>query len=794
MPTLIIDNQEISVQAGATIMDAARKLGVYIPHFCYHPKLSIAGSCRMCLVEVEKMPKPVASCAMPAGDGMVVKTNSPMVQEARRGVMEFLLINHPLDCPVCDEGGNCDLQDLAMGYGPDRARFHETKREPVNIDIGPLIETEMDRCIHCTRCIRFSTEVAGVEQMGATYRGDHMSVGTFVEASLETELAGNLAQICPVGALNDKPFHFKARSWELKSKEGVCTHCAVGCHLKLDYDQNAIKRVQGAPCESINEGWTCDKGRFAFDGLTQGRLAAPMIKGEEKADWQGALDRAAEILKGVKPEEVAGLAAEDHTAGEELFAFQDFLRHSVGTPHMDHRLRQRDFSGDDAGLTRADLFMNTPIAQLQDADCIVLVGANTRYEAPILNLRLRKAARAGAKSFAIGPRNQDMALPKLQSLTVAPGGEAAKLAEVLAALGGSGSGDAGAVAEALKGAERPVLILGEGAINHPQAEALRRTAVAILDKLGKLGGEWNGYNRVSARAGACAAQDLGVVPHRGPGYARAQHSGMNARQILQAAADGQIKVLFLLGSDPLTEAADVNLARAALEKAQVISLGAFENASTALADVCLAGQSNREKSVTVTNAEGRARRSPAVVSAPAEAKEDWRVLRALSDRFSKPLGYNTVEALREAMAKADLRYNLEVLSDCDVTRACDHKPVTTGLPAIEATAPVSGSGYALALEAPFYRGDAVARNSSVMAELDGGNLLYINPADAAKLKLAEGGRVRVIQGDRSIEAAAKAQADVPAGVVVGMLGTGETPIQSLCDWDGGFPAVSLTAI
>ncbi|MBF0429270.1 MAG: NADH-quinone oxidoreductase subunit NuoG, partial [Magnetococcales bacterium] len=321
MPTLIIDGKEIDVKPGTSIMEAAKLLGIYIPHFCYHPKLPVSGNCRMCLVEVEKMPKPVISCAMPVNEGMVVKTDSDMVHKARQGVLEFLLINHPLDCPVCDQGGECSLQDLAMKYGADRSRFHDHKRRVPNYNVGPLIEMEMNRCIHCTRCIRFSEDVSGVEEMGAVYRGDHMRVGPFFDTVLSSELTGNMAEICPVGALNNKPFHFKARGWELKHVDGVCGHCSVGCHTRMDHLDGHILRVMSRTWPDGNETWICDKGRFANDGLIENRLDAPQLRVPggllKKAAWADALNRAAEMIKGVKPEEVAGLATESGLGAEE---------------------------------------------------------------------------------------------------------------------------------------------------------------------------------------------------------------------------------------------------------------------------------------------------------------------------------------------------------------------------------------------------------------------------------------------------------------------------------------------
>ncbi|MBF0180236.1 MAG: NADH-quinone oxidoreductase subunit NuoG [Magnetococcales bacterium] len=803
MPTLIIDGKEIDVKPGTTIMEAARLLGIYIPHFCYHPRLPISGNCRMCLVEVEKMPKPVISCAMPVSDGMVVKTGSEMVQKARQGVLEFLLINHPLDCPVCDQGGECTLQDLAMKYGPDRSRFHDHKRQVPNHDLGHLIEAEMNRCIHCTRCIRFSEDVSGVEEMGAVYRGDHMRVGPFKDLHLGSELTGNLAQLCPVGALNNKPFHFLARGWELKKTEGVCGHCSVGCHTRMDHKDGAILRVMARRWAEGNETWICDKGRFACDGLQVERLEAPMLRvppqngALRKTGWAEALDRAAEILKGVKPEEVAGLASVAGQGAEELYAFQDFLRNVVGTPHLDHRLRQRDFSADAEPLTRADLLMNTALIDLPKADVILLVGSDPRFETPLLNFRLRRATQAGARVFTIQPRQLRANLLNLTEMVVRPGEEPRILAALLGVLQGESAGDVRitAMGEALKGAKRPVVLLGDHAINHPQAEALRRLSVAILERLGALGGEWNGFNRVSSRGNAAAAQDFGVVPHRGPGYARLENTGMNAAQILAAAAEGRIKVLVLLGCDPLEESLDRELARRALEKALVIHLGAFASEVAKGAAVVLPGLTPGEKSMTLTNCEGRAQVSGRAVTGPLEAKEDWRILRALSDRFAAPLGYNDLAALRKTMAGKDHRYDLSKLAAGESPRACDHSPVTLGLPLPQATAEdAAHAGILLVLEPSFHQDDPVARRSKVLGKLAREGRVRIHPGDAAGLRVAQDGLVRLLQGDKKVELRVDLDERVPRGVVFGHYGHGTDAPQELCDFHGGFPRVSLVAL
>ncbi|MEO5345209.1 MAG: NADH-quinone oxidoreductase subunit NuoG [Magnetococcus sp. YQC-9] len=799
MPTLIIDGKEIDVKPGTSIMEAAKLLGIYIPHFCYHPKLPIAGNCRMCLVEVEKMPKPVISCAMPVSEGMVVKTDSPMVRTARKGVMEFLLINHPLDCPVCDQGGECTLQDLAMKYGPDRSRFHDHKREVPNHDLGPLIETEMNRCIHCTRCIRFSEDVSGVEQMGAVYRGDHMMVGPFVEGHLESELTGNLAEICPVGALNFKPFHFQARGWELKHADGVCTHCSVGCHTRLDHLDGRILRVMARGWDAGNESWLCDKGRFAIDGLREGRLEAPLVRPvngvvQNKVSWPEALDQAAAILKSVKPEEVAGVASDAIQGGEELFAFQDLLRNVVGTAHVDHRLRQRDFSGDEQPLTRADLLMNTPLLDLAGADVILLVGFDPRFETPLLNFRLRRASQAGARVISIHTRQLNSNLLGLTSIVVAPGGEAQLLNQVLAGVDGAAvEGDAGMVAALLKGAKKPVVLLGEQAIVHPEAEGLRRLVVALLDKVGAIGPNWNGFNRVASRGNAAAAQDLGVVPHRGPGYTRLERAGMNAAAILEAAAEGRIKVLFLLGVDPTEEALDRELARKALEKARVIYLGAYGCEASRAAEVVLAGLAPGEKPMTLTNCEGRVQRGVRAGNGPLEAKEDWRILRGLSDRFASPLGYNDLESLRKRMATNDHRYDFARLGPGETPRACDHSPVTKGLPVV-VRAFEPASGIHLVVESALYRDDPVAWRSPVMGKLARDGRLRIHPDDATGLAIGQDGLVRVLQGEKRVELRADLDSRVPRGVVFGDFGQGDHALRELCDYVNGYSRVSLVAL
>ncbi|MBF0424878.1 MAG: NADH-quinone oxidoreductase subunit NuoG [Magnetococcales bacterium] len=796
MPTLIINGKEITVAPGTTIMEAARQLAIYIPHFCYHPSLPVAGNCRMCMVEVEKMPRPVVACAMPASEGMVVRTESPMVLQARKGVMEFLLINHPLDCPVCDQGGACDLQDLALKYGPDRSRFSVDKRQVRNKDLGPLIETEMDRCIHCTRCIRFSAEVAGTEEMGAMHRGDHMEVGPWVEGPLTSELSGNMAEICPVGALNDKPFHFQARSWELTTSAGVCGHCAVGCHLRWQQLQGQVKRILADTCPTINSSWICDKGRFACDGLSHARLTVPMIRKEEAltvTTWPQALARAGEILQGVAPEEVAGLAGGYHLAAEDLFAFQDLLRHAIGTPHLDHRLQQRDFSADEQPLTRGDFLLNTRLADLPSADCIVLVGCDPRQEAPILNWRLRQAALAGARTFVLNTRRLQSTLPGLETWVQPPGREAEFLDQVQKALKAKkpGATPAARLAAALKEAKRPVILLGAQALHHPQAETLRRQGVAILDACGALSEKWNGYNLLAPSATAVAAQDLGVVPHRGPGYRPVTPVGHNAGEILRQAAAGKIKVLLLLGADPILDGVDPDLARAALAGVRVIALATHRSPATERAAVVLpAAVATPEQDALLVNGEGCVQRSAQAIPPPGDARPAWRILRALSDTLARPLGYNTLVTLRAALAAAVPVYDLAATGDDappSVTRSLADKFK-------KVPAAANGHGLTLVLEPAFWFADAVARASTTLDKLAPRRQVRLNPEDATRLGVRDGQRVRLTSGERSIDLRAGIDATIPAGTLFGRYGQGEEEAHHLGDVAEAFPEVEVTPL
>jgi NADH-quinone oxidoreductase subunit G len=618
MPKLVIDGQEIEVPAGTTIIQAAEKLGIEIPRFCYHERLSIAGNCRMCLVEVEKAPKPVASCAMPVNDGMVVKTNSPLVLKARRGVMELMLINHPLDCPICDQGGECDLQDQSVAYGRSFGRFAEQKHAVRRKDFGPLIKAEMTRCIHCTRCVRFSAEIAGTPELGGISRGEHMEIDTYVEKALSSELSGCMVDLCPVGALTSKPYAFTARPWELKKTETIDVLDALGSNIRVDSKGNGVARILPRNNDDINEEWLGDKSRFAVDGLASQRLDRPYVREGGKlrpASWNEALKLAAQKLSAAKPESVAAIAG-DLADLEAMTALKDLMA-AIGSPNLDCR---QDFAKLDASC-RAGYLFNTTIAGIEQADALLMIGTNPRKEAPVLNARLRKRALKGKfPAAAIGPK-MDLTFSHEHL------GESAKLIEEIAE-------GRHPFAQVLKGAAKPMLILGQGALRRHDGAQILAAARKLAEACGLVKEGWNGFNVLHTAAARVGGLDLGFVPGQG---------GRDVAGILEGAGKGDIQVVYLLGADEI----DV----ANLGKAFVIYQGHHGDAGAHRADVILPGAAYTEKNATYVNTEGRVQRAKLAVFPPGEAKEDWKILRALSDAMAKALPYDSLSELRARMAK-----------------------------------------------------------------------------------------------------------------------------------------------
>jgi NADH-quinone oxidoreductase subunit G len=621
MAKLTIDDVEIEVPDGITVLQACELAGVEIPRFCYHERLSVAGNCRMCLVEVAPgPPKPAASCALPVGNGMTVKTNSPMVKKAREGVMEFLLINHPLDCPICDQGGECDLQDQAMGYGAGKSRFDENKRAVADKYMGPLIKTQMTRCIHCTRCIRFATEVAGVEELGATGRGESMEVGTYVEKTLTSELSANIIDLCPVGALTSKPYAFTARPWELTKTETVDVMDAVGSNIRIDSRGSEVMRVLPTLNDDVNEEWISDKTRYACDGLKRQRLDTPYVKREgtlKPASWDEAFAAIAEKTKGLTGARIAAIVG-DTADCESMIALKDLMV-ALGSPNIDCR-QDGARIGDGA---RAGYLFNTTIAGIDDADAILLIGTNPRWEAPIINARIRKNfLNGGLKIGVVGPQI-DLTY-KTDYLGAGPD----TLAEIAAG--------SHAFCEVLKNADRPMLIVGQGALARSDGGAVLAAARKIADECGLIKDGWNGFNVLHRAAARVGGLDLGLLPSK---------DGRDVAGILGGAAAGEIDLVYLLGADEI-EASK-------LGQAFVVYQGHHGDAGAHRADVILPGAAYTEKNGTYVNTEGRVQRGWRAVFPPGDAREDWTIIRALSDVLGCKLPYDNISAVRKHMTEAN---------------------------------------------------------------------------------------------------------------------------------------------
>ena len=630
MAKMTIDGTEIEVEDGITVLQACEQAGVEIPRFCYHERLSIAGNCRMCLVEMERAPKPIASCSMPVGDGMVIKTTTETVKKARNGVMEFLLINHPLDCPICDQGGECDLQDQAMAYGFDHSRFKENKRSVTDKNLGPLVETHMTRCIHCTRCIRFSTEVAGVEVLGATGRGENMEVGTYVEQAISSELSANIIDLCPVGALTSKPYAFEARPWELTKTESVDVMDAVGSNIRIDSRGREVMRVLPMLNEDVNEEWISDKTRYACDGLARQRLDKYYMKVDGKlqaASWHDAFDAIGEKVRGLDGSKIGAIAG-DMCDAEAMTALKDLMT-ALGSNNIDCRQ-------DGAKLTtgaRAGYTLNTTIAGIEDADAYLVVGSNPRLEAPIINARLRKRMVEGG--FKVGMVGEAVDLTyRYEHLGAGP----QTLKEIV---DGTHS-----FCEILKSAERPMIIVGQGALTHADGAAVLAAARKIADTTGMIAEDWNGFNVLHTAAARVAGLDLGLVPGEG---------GKDVAGILDGAASGDIEVVYLLAADEIDTAK--------LANAFVIYQGHHGDAGAHVADIVLPGAAYAEKEGTYVNTEGRVQRGRRATFPPGDAREDWAILRALSEVLGKTLPYNNLGQVRARMVElAPLLDQLEVVT------------------------------------------------------------------------------------------------------------------------------------
>ncbi len=637
-----INGVALQARKGAMVIEVADDAGIRIPRFCYHSKLSIAANCRMCLVEVEKAPKPLPACATPVMEGMKVFTRSPKALEAQRGTMEFLLINHPLDCPICDQGGECELQDVAMGYGRDISRYSEGKRVVADKNIGPLISTDMTRCIHCTRCVRFGQEVAGVMELGAPGRGENMRITTYVEGTVDSEMSGNVIDLCPVGALNAKPSRMTARAWELEQHAGVASHDCIGSNTYLHTLRNSVNRVVPRDMEAINECWISDRDRFSYEGLKSSRrLLTPMIRQHDNwvpCDWDTALQAIAtgigEVVTAHGADQLGALVSPNATV-EEMYLLQRVLR-GLGSHNIDHRLRQVDFSGSD----QAPVFpwLGQSIEDLERLDSVLLIGSNVRKEQPIAAHRLRKAALRGARVFAVNGRAFEFNFPVAGTAICRPEEMIEALAGILRALRELGKFTPRALdalldsapaetglqemARALNDGARGSVLLGPQAIAHPNFEQLRLLAAAIAQASDST------WGLLSDGANAAGAWLAGAVPHRAPGDGQ-RASGLNAAQMTARPR----KAMLLYGIEPEYDCYDPAAVRLALDAAEfVVAFSAFEHDPIReYAHVLIPIAAAAETSGTLVNAEGRWQSAAGAVAPPGEARPGWKVMRVLGN-------------------------------------------------------------------------------------------------------------------------------------------------------------------
>ncbi|MEO7953411.1 MAG: NADH-quinone oxidoreductase subunit NuoG [Polaromonas sp.] len=634
MVEIQLDGQKVEVLEGSTVMHAAEKAGTYIPHFCYHKKLSIAANCRMCLVDIEKAPKPMPACATPVTQGMIVHTKNDKAVKAQKGVMEFLLINHPLDCPICDQGGECQLQDLAVGYGAGESRYEEEKRVVFHKDVGPLISMqEMTRCIHCTRCIRFGQEMAGVMELGMSHRGEHAEIETFVGMSVDSELSGNMIDICPVGALTSKPFRYSARTWELSRRKSVSPHDSTGTNLIVQVKNNKVMRVVPLENEAVNECWIADRDRFSYEALnTDDRLLSPMLKqgGEWKTvDWQTALEYVANGLKQIKTEYGAqsiGTLASPHSTLEELHLAASLMR-GLGSENIDYRLRNAEFSASESVR-----WLGTSIASLSQLQRVLVVGSNLRKDHPLFAQRIRQSVRHGCALSAISSVAElatadAWAMPVTHTLLASPEGWAQALADVAVAIAarkgvpapaaGQASDAAEAIAASLLSGERKAVLLGNAAAHHGNASSL----LALANWIGAQTGASVGY--LTEAANTVGAQLANALP---------DGSGLNAGQML----DGRLKAVILLNNEPEFDSAAGSRAKTSLNSAQmVVTLSPFK-ANMSFSDVLLPIAPFTETPGTFVNAEGRVQGFHAVVKPLAETRPAWKVLRVLANLLDLP--------------------------------------------------------------------------------------------------------------------------------------------------------------
>ncbi|MEX3605274.1 MAG: NADH-quinone oxidoreductase subunit NuoG [Burkholderia sp.] len=775
MVELEIDGKTVEVPEGSMVIQAAHKADKYIPHFCYHKKLSVAANCRMCLVDVEKMPKAVPACATPVSAGMIVRRHSEKAVKAQQAVMEFLLINHPLDCPICDQGGECQLQDLAVGYGKSASRYREEKRVVFHKNVGSLISMEeMSRCIHCTRCVRFGEEVAGVMEFGMLGRGEHSEITTFVGKTVDSELSGNMIDLCPVGALTSKPFRFSARTWELSRRKSVSPHDSVGANLIVQVKNNRVMRVLPLENEAVNECWISDKDRFSYEGLnSEDRLTKPMLKqGGEwiETDWQTALEYVAKGLKGIAVDHGANalaVLASPHSTVEELFLVKQ-LAHELKVPNVDFRLRQIDFLAPVSGVP----WLGIPIAELTNVDIAFVVGSTLRRDHPLFAARLRQAAKAGAQVYLLHATGDDAMIPTAKRIVAAPSAWLDTLAGIAAAVAqASGTAlpasladvepsvEAQRLAKALAIGERRVVLLGNGVVQHPQFAQLHVVAQWIAEHSGAALGF------LTEAANTVGAHLVGALPGEG---------GLNAREVFAQPRKGYL----LLNVEPEFDTADPIVVRAALEQAEMVVVMSPFKIGVEYADVLLPIAPFTETAGTYVNAEGRAQSFNGVVRPLGDTRPGWKVLRVLGSLLGLPnFEYETSDEVR-----------LAALGDGDQSSRLSNAAAAQPARAAQAASP--NGGFERLADVPIYHADPLSRRASALHLTVAAKEAHSAGLPSAlfdRLGLNNGDAVRISQGGRSVqlpavrdanlaETVVRVSAATPAGAALGGL-SGELVVE-----------------
>jgi len=764
MVNIEIDGKQISVPKGSTIMDGAKQIGVYIPHFCYHKKLSIAANCRMCLVQVEKAPKPLPACATPVMDGMKVYTHSQQAVTAQKGVMEFLLINHPLDCPICDQGGECQLQDLAVGYGASGSRYTEAKRVVVNKNLGPLISTDMTRCIHCTRCVRFGQEIAGIMELGMVGRGEHSEILSFVGKTVDSELSGNVIDLCPVGALVSKPFRYSARTWELSRRKSISPHCGLGSNLIVQVKQNRVMRVLPRDNEAINECWLSDKDRFSYEGLnSEDRLTRPMIKREGQwceCDWQEALEFTANALQTIKQKygakSIAALGSA-HSTSEELFLLQKLLR-ALGSGNIDHRLRQSDFRADKK--MQGVPWLGSSIADISQLKSALIIGSTLRKDHPLIAQRLRQAVKNGMQLNIVNPVDDDLLVNVANKAIVAPGAMIKKLAEILKA------------AAEIKGVEQTSglqqLISSVDVSNTSSAfsiasSLIENTPAAIY--LGNLSQHYPDYSRINFLAGLIAqvtgasygvlgeaansvgAYLVGAIPQIKTLSFAAKFDqveiGLNAAQMLgfgDDLIDEKCQAFILMNVEPEYDTYNAQKSLKTIKSSEfVVSLSAYKGNGEDYADVLLPITTFTETSGTYVNTEGRIQSFNGVVSPLGEARPAWKVLRVLANLLGlEKFDYETPEQIRAEIFPDGLEIN-QYLNNA--LRDFDTEIRVTEEQGIQRIG-----------EVPIYQTDPIVRRAESLQDTRDGAppKAWMATAMQQNLGVIAGDQVKITQGDEFV--------------------------------------------